>query len=330
MLDSENASLATIALPEPDASSCTDPPRAVGAGDVNGDGAADIAVTDPCSGAGGAAWVVFGPWRATHRAVDLSALNGEGFEIDGSPSESSGLGWAVAGGHDLNGDRKADLVLGAPGASRGAAAYVIFGTDATDTISVDALDGAGYRVTDSSGDGLVGQAVASPGDLNGDGRDDLVVGEPGASPNGRRGAGEAFVLFGGGSTADVDVSSLGVRGFAIEGASAATRPWSGSGVGASMAPAGDANDDRQPDLVLGSAGLRRGAGAYVVYGGASTTVDLARSRDRATAIDVSDRPQGVEVGGGTNLDGRGGDEVVVVPIGGDGRGGEAYVVSLAR
>jgi hypothetical protein len=42
-----------------------------------------------------------------------------------------------------------------------------------------------------------GSAVASAGDVNGDGRDDLLIGAVSADQRGRRLAGESYVVFGG-------------------------------------------------------------------------------------------------------------------------------------
>jgi hypothetical protein len=102
------------------------------AGDVNGDGAADLLVGAWGADAGGidrgSAWVVFGrssgsSWPAT---LSLDSLNSTtGFRMDGE--EYTYAGDTVAPAGDVNGDGIADILVGAPDAGMGGAAYVIFG-----------------------------------------------------------------------------------------------------------------------------------------------------------------------------------------------------------
>ena len=45
-------------------------------------------------------------------------------------------------------------------------------------------------------DDLAGGSVSSAGDINGDSIDDLIIGAPLADPDGKRDAGQAYVIFG--------------------------------------------------------------------------------------------------------------------------------------
>src|SRR5688572_29439218 len=65
---------------------------------------------------------------------------------------------------------------------------------------------------------LAGASVASAGDVNGDGKADVVVGAPLADPGGRTDAGAAYVVFGGGPRGRLRLGALGARGFRITGA----------------------------------------------------------------------------------------------------------------
>jgi hypothetical protein len=109
-----------------------------GAGDVNGDGFADLIVgasyADPHSDAdSGSSYVVFGKasgFPAT--GLDLAALDGSnGFRLDGVQAGGES-GFSVAGAGDVNGDGFADLIVGAPlagphGDSYSGSSYVVFG-----------------------------------------------------------------------------------------------------------------------------------------------------------------------------------------------------------
>jgi hypothetical protein len=106
------------------------------AGDVNGDGLADLIVGAPEAfpAAGrdaGRSYVVFG--KATTGAVDLSAIAGGtgGFVINGQCARDES-GFSVSAAGDVNGDGLADLIVGAyysdPAAGNNAGrSYVIFG-----------------------------------------------------------------------------------------------------------------------------------------------------------------------------------------------------------
>ena len=102
-----------------------------GAGDVNGDGLADLVVGAPFAGRrersfSGSAYVVFG--KASTTNIDLAALGTGGDRIDGAgggtppnpPTDSGTLGdqagYSVAGAGDLTGDGRADVLVAAPGA----------------------------------------------------------------------------------------------------------------------------------------------------------------------------------------------------------------------
>ena len=132
--------------------------RAVaGAGDVNGDGFADVIIGAIYASANGvkagAAYVVFGASPAFSSTIELSALDGtNGFKINGEKAGDQS-GFSVASAGDVNGDGVADLIIGARGAdpngSKSGASYVVFGQSSGFSSSLDlsALDGTnGFKI----------------------------------------------------------------------------------------------------------------------------------------------------------------------------------------
>ena len=128
------------------------------AGDVNGDGFADLIVgatgADPNGSYSGASYVVFGKASGFAANIDLSTLDGTtGFKLSGAAAgDNSGVSVASAG--DVNGDGFADLIVGATGAdpngSYSGASYVVFGKASGFAANIDlsTLDGTtGFKLS---------------------------------------------------------------------------------------------------------------------------------------------------------------------------------------
>jgi Ca2+-binding RTX toxin-like protein len=310
------------------------------AGDVNGDGFDDLIIGAPVTsgngGLDGAAFVVFGSANGPGSVQDLSALDGKsGFRING-PASGAMLGQAVATAGDFNGDGYDDLLIGSmKGAQAGfrtGEAFVVFGTAAgfPATLNLSQLTGSnGFRLHGNSSGGLAGTSVASAGDINGDGYDDLLIGAPGEQPNGS-GSGSTYVVFGhgGAQAADIDLGALnGVTGFKIAGAA-------DSELGRSVSAAGDVNGDGYADLLVsanGYGGLGGGGGAYVIFGHAGGfAATLQASAINGTNGFILDGPLGLDVGRSVSsagdLNGDGYGDLIVVERGNDSSGYAAYVV----
>ena len=111
-----------------------------------------------------------------------------------------------------------------------------------------------------------------PGDVNGDGIQDIIIGAYNASPGGLSYAGKTYVVFGKATwTSPFLLSSVnGANGFELDGVAA--NDYSGY----SVATAGDVNGDGIQDIIVGAfqaspGGLSLAGKTYVVFGDAQLT-----------------------------------------------------------
>ena len=272
------------------------------AGDVNGDGYADVmigadAYFDPENQEG----AVF-LW---HGGPSGLGANGTPVNADWSAQgnlPSAKLGAAIGPAGDVNGDGLGDVILGAwgydvtPNGNEGRAwVYVGSTRGLSAQVSWSLL---GHQV-----DGRLGQAVAGAGDVNGDGYSDVIVTNL-LYDNGQTDEGAVFLFPGtasGLSTAPI---------WSAEGNQAGAR------LGSSVASAGDVNGDGYGDVIVAASGYTVGGvnvGASFVWHGSAAGMGPTGTPANAdwSAVGSSSTFRGKSVASAGDVNGDGYSDVIV-------------------
>jgi len=299
--------------------------------DLDGDGSAELVVGEPEAGHGaagaGAVTIVFGQKGQSASSFDMrpSQMPPHQLRLDGLAGEHVGSSLAAVG--DWDGDGTPELAIGAPGAAGAGGAgsgrvYLLKGGPRLrDLLSQSALWALADLVREGvvavfDGDALgeeTGFALASGGDINGDGRQDLLVGAPGLVGRDAN-AGSAYVLLGGSGWLDgtwqnrVVEGDAGSPGFRLRG----RHP--GEGFGEGVAILRDISGDERDEIVVSAPKAPEpfaDAGRVEIWAmvpelGADLKADRASPNRRAEITDSRDEwelvlladPTGVSEGAG--------------------------------
>jgi len=202
------------------------------AGDVNSDGYSDVIVGDPYYANDqlfeGRAYVYLGSG---------SGLAGSAAWTAEGDQSGAFFGWSVSTAGDVNGDGFSDVIIGAIQYTNVQAfegrADVLLGS------ASGLAAGPAWTAESDQASASFGCAVATAGDVNGDGYADVVVGAP-HYDNGQTDEGRAFVYLG---------SASGLAGTA---ARTVESDQVSAQFGWSLATAGDVNGDGYADVIFGA------------------------------------------------------------------------------
>ncbi|HMR41324.1 MAG TPA: FG-GAP-like repeat-containing protein [Ignavibacteria bacterium] len=271
-----------------------------GAGDVNGDGFADVVIGAYLNNAGGA-----GAGRA-YLYYGGSAMNNVADVIMTGAAANDNFGYSVSEAGDVNGDGYADIVIGAmlsdAAAVNAGRAYIYFGGASMNNVSDVVFNG-------SAANDFFGLSVSSAGDVNGDGYSDIICGAPFNDFNGNE-SGRAYVYFGGpvmNNTSDIIFTGAAAN----------------DNFGYSVAAAGDMNGDGFSDLIAGAYGsdaAGTNSGRVYLYNGGSDPDNIA---DAVFTGDAANDNFGYSVKSAGDMNGDGFSEILAGALNNDAGGSDA-------
>ena len=253
-----------------------------GAGDVNGDGLADLIIgeNDYNGSTGGAdVFVVYGTQGTTTNLLDLrggTIASSLGFKITGGATGTE-MGGNVASAGDVNGDGLADIAV-----TNKNSVFVLYSTtsatSSTLSLATDSVNASqGFKITGPTTNGRLGRIttqISSIGDMNGDGLADLLVGDTYYNQ-------DAYVVYGNATGASVNLSAGTIassQGFKID--------CSGHDFVAAATTAGDINGDGLNDLIVTDYGQSGLAGVYYIILGGTQWITNAVNFTGTTAAEA--------------------------------------------
>lgn len=225
---------------------------AIGIGDINGDGIADMAIGAPGDDDGGedrgAAYVLF--LNANHTVSATQKISLSSGNFTGSLGENTNFGYTITPLGDLDKDGVPDIALGCNGDDDGntnaGAVWILFlNSDGTVKSHQKISNTSGGFAASLDADDRFGRSVACLGDVNRDGIIDLAVGAR-DDDDGGTDAGAAYILF-----LNTDGTVKSHQKISNSDGNLNYSIGRNYHFGESMCSLGDLNGDGTPDLALG-------------------------------------------------------------------------------
>lgn len=276
--------------------------------DVNGDGYGDMVASSYSEG------LVYIFHSAGAAGITTTTSSSANRYIFGGAADQFGKALALG---DINADGYADLVVGAPNYSAGAAfrgaAYVFYSSGiAGITTSFSAF--AATQILGAAPNDIFGASL-STGDINGDGFSDLVVGAP--SNNGASG-GRVYIFHSAGATG-ITATDTTTAASSVIGNAAFT-----DYLGNSLAT-GNINGDAYDDVVIGAYNYFTARGRVFIYHGSTTGIAEAPTSTLTNTTGAANLDKfGMLVASG-DINGDGNADVVVAAVGKNANIGRIFV-----
>ena len=282
---------------------------AAGAGDVDGDGRADILIgADRANSAGGEER---GGWAMLHLSANLPDSGVVAIETADARwvgnDEGELLGHNLGAGGDIDGDGLPDILIAGYHAPAGGhhkgTVYGIFGQNLT--MGTHNIDDADWAIDGSRDIEGMGHGMSTAGDVDGDGLSDVVMGGCCSFPPEQ---GRAWIV----TASDILSGPIDLTTH--------TPRWDGVDIddqaGYKTSPVGDVDGDGLDDVAIGArlqdAGANRAGKVYIIFGGSMPGVEIGSLADAdvhlpGTAIGGE---HGYDISPGGDIDGDGLTEVV--------------------
>ncbi len=259
------------------------------AGDVNGDGYADVIVGSSSSSTG-KCYIFFGG-VSMNNAVDVTMSNIGNF------------GESVSDAGDVNGDGFDDVIVGAwADNSLTGKSYIFYGGST--------MNNTADVIMSEDPSNVFGWSVSTAGDVNGDGFSDVIVGAWANNSS----TGKSYIYFGG-------TSMNNIADVTISGEISANK------FGVSVSTAGDVNGDGFSDVIIGADGNNSSTGkSYIFFGSTSLSSTInASSANVKMSGEATNDLFGISVSIAGDVNGDGYSDVIVGAEGNNSSTGKSYI-----
>jgi hypothetical protein len=296
------------------------------AGDVDGDGLADVLVgasgQDEGGTYAGAAYVILASSISANAPTELADAD---YKFVGE-TDADWAGYSLSSAGDVDGDGLGDLIIGADGDDGGEqahASYVILGRSLGEPRTIE-LSESDYKIIGESRYDYA-SSVSTAGDVDGDGLDDLVIGAAGRDVGGVN-AGAAYVVLASrlGTTRHIDLSTadyvlIGERSEDV--------------AGSTVSDAGDVDGDGLGDILVGA--LEHDE-SYPLQGAAYLVLGASLAEEREMDLSAADykfvgtgpeQYAGLSISSAGDVDGDGLHDVMVGAYRGPDWEGSTFIIT---